>query len=92
MSDLGGLFHAEHVCFFALASTARDALRLDVGIAHALLVFLRSAGVMERAAERRDAEKRSMFPRQMGIIHAARVSAALRAPEYTVCVHVKDDT
>lgn len=47
---------------------------------------------MERAAERRDAEKRSMFPQQMGIIHAARVSAALRAPEYTACVDVKDDT
>lgn len=53
------------------------------GIAHALFVLLRSGGVMERPAERRDAQKRRMFPRQMGIIHAARVSAALRAPEYT---------
>lgn len=47
-------------------------------------LFLRSGGVMERAAERRDAEKRSMFPQQMGIIHAVRVAAALTAPRVSM--------
>lgn len=96
MSDLEGLFHAEQTfafSFFSLSRARRGTLSaLARGLRTRSCLFLRCGGVMERAAERRDAEKRSMFPQQMGIIHAARVSAALRAPEYTACVDVKDDT
>lgn len=64
--------------FFALASQAREwGLRTRSCL---LFALRRSDRASQRATQRRDAEKRSMFPQQMGIIHAARVSAALRAP------------
>lgn len=78
MSDLEGLFHAgpAFAVFFLLSRARRGTLSgSEWGLRTRPCLFL-----MERVAERRDGEKRSMFPQQMGIIHAARVSAALRAP------------